>query len=126
MTEYQDPVTKSGRSQTRRVVRWVMLVLGTLLSATAVMVLLSAVLMSVFDSAEQWQTWRTDHYWTLATWRLVVYAFLIASWLKLKARLSKSKRTEARKELRRLEVMVILLFVMIELSKAFLPSGVTQ
>ena len=115
-----------GRSQTRRVVRCIMLVLGTLLSATALMVLISAILMSVFESAEQWQAWRTDHYWTLATWRLVAYAFLVVSWLKLKARLSQSKRTEARKELRRLEVMIVLLFVMIELSKAFLPSGGIQ
>ncbi|MEG8231516.1 hypothetical protein [Pseudomonas orientalis] len=126
MTEYQDPVATSGHSHTRRVVRWIMLVLGTLLSATALMVLLSAALKSVFDSAEQWQAWRTDHYWILATWRFVVYAFLIASWLKLKARLSQSKRTETRKEFRKLEVMVILLFVMIELSKAFLPSGGIQ
>lgn len=126
MTEYQDPVATSGRSQTRRVVRWIMLVLCTLLPATALMVLLSAVLLSVFDSAEQWQAWRTDHYWILTTWRLVVYAFLVASWLKLKARLSQSKRIEARKEFRKLEVMVILLFVMIELSKAFLPSGGIQ
>lgn len=123
MKDSQDPVAIPGRSQTRRVVRCIMLVLGTLLSATALMVLLSAVLMSVFDSAEQWQAWRTDHYWLLATWRLVVYAFLVASWLKLKARLSQSKRAEARRELRRLEVLIVLLFVMIELSKAFLPSG---
>ncbi|QHF43006.1 hypothetical protein PspS35_04095 [Pseudomonas sp. S35] len=126
MTDSQDPVTMPGRSQTRRVVRCIMLVLGTLLSATALMVLLSAILMSVFESAEQWQAWRTDHYWTLATWRLVVYAFLVVSWLKLKAQLSKSKRTEARKGLRRLEIMIVLLFVMIELSKAFFPSGGIQ
>jgi len=126
MTDYQDSVPTSGRSQIRRVVRWFMLVLGTLLSATALMVLLRAVLLSVFDSAEQWQAWRTDHYWILATWRLVVYALLVASWLKLKARLSQSKRTETRKEFRKLEVMVVLLFVIIELSKAFLPSGGIQ
>jgi len=115
-----------GRSQTRRVVRCIMLGLGTLLSATALMVLLSAVLMSVFDSAEQWQAWRTDHYWPLATWRLVVYAFLVASWRKLKARLCQSELTEARTELRRLEIMIVLLFVMIELSKAYSPSGGIQ
>lgn len=126
MTDSQDPAAMPGRSQTRRVVRCIMLGLGTLLSATALMVLLSAVLMSVFDSAEQWQAWRTDHYWPLATWRLVVYAFLVASWLKLKARLSQSELTEARKELRRLEIMIVLLFVMIELSKAYSPSGGIQ
>ena len=123
MTDIQDPVAAPNRSLTRRVGRGILVVLGTLLAATALVVLLSAVLMSVFDSAEQWQAWRTDHYWTLATWRLVVYAFLVASWLKLKARLSQSKRAEARRELRRLEVLIVLLFVMIELSKAFLPSG---
>lgn len=125
MTDTQDPVTTAERSQTRRVGRGILLALSVLLATTAIVVLLSAILMSVFDSTEQWQAWRTDHYWPLFTWRLMLYVSLIIAWIKLKARWTQSKRTDARK-LRRLEIMVILLFVMIELSKAFLPSGGTQ
>lgn len=125
MTDSQDPAATSGRSLTRRVGRGILLVLRVLLATTAIVVLLSAILMSVFDSAEQWQVWRTDHYWPLFTWRLMLYVALIIAWIKLKARWTHSKRTDARK-LRRLEIMVILLFVMIELSKAFIPSGGIQ
>lgn len=125
MTDIQDPVDSSGRSLTRRVGRGILLVLSVLLATTAIVVSLSAILMSVFDSAEQWQVWRTDHYWPLFTWRLMLYVALIIAWIKLKARWTHSKRTDARK-LRRLEIMVILLFVMIELSKAFIPSGGIQ
>ncbi|MCQ4322632.1 MULTISPECIES: hypothetical protein [Pseudomonadaceae] len=124
MTDIQDPAA-SGRSLTRRVGRGILLVLSVLLATTAIVVLLNAILMSVFDSAEQWQAWRTDHYWPLFTWRLMLYVALIIAWIKIKARWTHSKRTDARK-LRRLEIMVILLFVMIELSKAFIPSGGIQ
>ncbi|MBI6907057.1 hypothetical protein [Pseudomonas palleroniana] len=122
MTDIQDPVAAPNRSLTRRVGRGILLVLGTLLVTTVLVVLLSAVLMSVFDSAEQWQAWRVDNYWPLFTWRLMLYIALTVAWLKLKARLPLSKR----KGLLKIEVMVILLFVMIELSKAFLPSGGIQ
>ncbi|MCF4992048.1 hypothetical protein GIW56_25090 [Pseudomonas gessardii] len=125
MTDIQDPVGSAGRSLTRRVGRGILLVLSVLLATTAIVVLLSAILMSVFDSAEQWQAWRTDHYWPLFTWRLILYVSLVIAWIKLKERWTQSKQTDARK-LRRLEIMVILLFVMIELSKAFIPSGGIQ
>lgn len=125
MTDIQDPVGSSGRSLTRRVGRGILLVLSVLLATTAIVVLLSAILMSVFDSAEQWQAWRTDHHWPLFTWRLILYVSLVIAWIKLKGRWTQSKQTDARK-LRRLEIMVILLFVMIELSKAFIPSGGIQ
>lgn len=125
MTDIQDPADASSRSLTRRVVRGILLVLSILLATTVLVVLLSAVLMSVFDSAEQWQAWRTDNYWPLFTWRLMIYTGLIIAWIKLKARAPQLQRSDARK-LKKLEVMVILLFVMIELSKAFLPSGGIQ
>ncbi|WP_044275356.1 hypothetical protein [Pseudomonas fluorescens] len=122
MTDIQDPVTFPNRSLTRRVGRGILLALGTLLVTTALVVLLSAFLMSVFDSAEQWQAWRVANYWPLFTWRLMLYIALTVAWLKLKARLPQSRR----KGLLKIEVMVVLLFVMIELSKAFLPSGGIQ
>ncbi|MCF5566696.1 hypothetical protein GIV66_07495 [Pseudomonas sp. PA-3-11C] len=122
MTDIQDPVSFPNRSLTRRVGRGILFALGTLLVTTALVVLLSAFLMSVFDSAEQWQAWRVDNYWPLFTWRLMLYIALTVAWLKLKARLPQSRR----KGLLKIEVMVVLLFVMIELSKAFLPSGGIQ
>ncbi len=122
MTDIQDPVAAPNRSLTRRVGRGILVVLGTLLATTALVVLLNAALMSMFDSAAQWQAWRVDNYWPLLTWRLMLYIALTVAWLKLKARLPLSRR----KGLLKIEVMVILLFVMIELSKAFLPSGGIQ
>ncbi|WP_016971172.1 hypothetical protein [Pseudomonas tolaasii] len=125
MTNMQEPTAAPNCSLARRVGKSLLLILGVLLVTTALAALLSAVLMSVFDSAEQWQAWRTDNYWPLFTWRLMLYAALTIAWIKLKARWTQSRQAGARK-LRRLEVMVILLFVMIELSKAFLPSGGIQ
>ncbi|QGF91713.1 hypothetical protein GH769_00180 [Pseudomonas sp. CFSAN084952] len=122
MTDIQDPVAAPNRSLIRRVGRGTLVVLGTLLATTALVVLLNAVLMSMFDSAEQWQAWRVVNHWPLFTWRLMLYIALTVAWLKLKASLPLSRR----KGLLKIEVMVILLFVMIELSKAFLPSGGIQ
>lgn len=86
------------------------------------MVLLNAVLMSMFDSAEQWQAWRVDNYWPLLTWRLMLYIALTVAWLKLKAHLPQSKR----KGLLKIEVMVVLLFAMVEMSKVLYQAGGVQ
>lgn len=60
MTKMQEPVAAPNRSLVRRTGRSILLVLGVLLATAALVVLLSAVLMNMFDSAEQWQAWRTD------------------------------------------------------------------
>jgi len=126
MSNMQEPAAAPNRSLARRVGRSILLVLGALFATTALGVLLTTVLMSVFDSAEQWQAWRTDHYWPLFTWRLMLYIALIVAWLKLKARLPQSERTKRRKGLLKIEVMVILLVLMIELSKVLFQAGGVQ
>ncbi|EPJ76301.1 hypothetical protein [Pseudomonas sp. CFT9] len=123
MTDIQDPVAAPNRSLTRRVGWGILLVLGTLLVTTALVVLLSAVLMSVFDSAEQWQAWRVENYWPLFTWRLMLYIALTVAWFKFKVRLSNSERSKRRKGLLKIEIMVILLFLMVELSKVLYQAG---
>lgn len=126
MSNMQEPAAAPNRSLARRVGRSILLVLGALFATTALGVLLTTVLMSVFDSAEQWQAWRTDHYWPLFTWRLMLYISLIVAWLKLKARLPQSERTKRRKDLLKIEVMVILLVLMVELSKVLFQAGGVQ
>jgi|LNAP01.1.fsa_nt_gb succinate dehydrogenase hydrophobic anchor subunit len=126
MSNMQEPAAAPNRSLARRVGRSILLVLGALFATTALGVLLTTVLMSVFDSAEQWQAWRTDHYWPLFTWRLMLYIALIVAWLKLKARLPQSERTKRRKGLLKIEVMVILLVLMVELSKVLFQAGGVQ
>lgn len=122
MTDIQDPVAIPNRSLTRRFGRGILLVLGTLLATTALVVLLSAVSMSVFDSAEQWQAWRVDNYWPFFTWRLMLYIALAIAWLTLKARLPQSRR----KGLLKIEVKVVLLFAMVEMSKVLYQIGGAQ
>ncbi len=126
MTNMQEPTAAPNRSLARRVGRSLLLVMGVLLATTALAALLSAVLMSVFDNAEQWQAWRTDHYWPLFAWRLMLYIALAVAWLKLKARLPQSERTRRRKGLLKIEVMVILLVLMVELSKVLFQAGGVQ
>jgi hypothetical protein len=123
MTEMQEPVDATNRSLVRRTGRSILLVLGVLLATTALVVLLSTVLMNMFDSAEQWQTWRNDHYWPLFTWRLMLYIALSVAWFKFKARLSTSELSKRRKGLLKIEIMVFLLFLMIELSKVLYQAG---
>lgn len=123
MTEMQEPIAAPNRSLVRRTGRSILLVLGVLLATTALVVLLSAVLMNMFDSAEQWQAWRNDHYWPLFIWRLMLYIALTVAWLRVKARLSNSERSKRRKGLLKIEIMVILLFLMVELSKVLYQAG---
>lgn len=123
MIDIQDPVAAPGRSLTRRVGRGMLIGLGILFAISILAVLLNAALLVMFDNAQQWQAWRTDHYWSLFTWRLTLYAALAVAWLNLKARLPQSERTKRRKGLLKIEVMVVLLFLMVELSKALFQTG---
>ncbi|MCK3850529.1 hypothetical protein [Pseudomonas sp. W2Jun17] len=123
MTDMPEPVTAPNRSLVRQTGRSILLVLGVLLATTALVVLLSAALMNMFDSAEQWQAWRTNHYWPLFTWRLMLYIALAVACFKFKARLSNSERSKRRKGLLKIEVMVVLLFLMVELSKVLYQAG---
>ena len=116
----------SNRSVVRRTGRAILIALAVLLANTAVAVLLSSVLMRVFDSAEQWQAWRTDNYWLLLCWRLMLYMAMAYAWLKLKYRLPQSERTKQRRGFFKIEVMVVILVLMVEVSKAVSQAGGNQ
>ena len=122
MTEKQDPVATPNHSMTRRIGRGLLVITGVLLATTCFVVLLSSVLMSMFDSVEEWQAWRVDNYWPLFTWRLMLYIALAVAWLKLKARLPQSRR----KGLLKIEVTVALFFAMVEMSKVLYQAGGVQ
>lgn len=116
----------SNRSVVRRTGRAILIALAVLLANTTVAVLLSSVLMRVFDSAEQWQAWRTDNYWLLLCWRLMLYMAMAYAWLKLKYRLPQSERTKQRRGFFKIEVMVVILVLMVEVSKAVSQAGGIQ
>lgn len=118
----------SNRSVVRRTGRAILIALAVLLANTTVAVLLSSVLMRVFDSAEQWQAWRTDNYWLLLCWRLMLYMAMAYAWLKLKLkyRLPQSERTKQRRGFFKIEVMVVILVLMVEVSKAVSQAGGIQ
>ncbi|WP_324747130.1 hypothetical protein [Pseudomonas veronii] len=116
----------SNSSVVRRTGRAILIALAVLLANTAVAVLLSSVLMRVFDSAEQWQAWRTDNYWLLLCWRLMLYMAMAYAWLKLKYRLPQSERTKQRRGFFKIEVMVVILVLMVEVSKAVSQVGGIQ
>jgi len=126
MTDTRRPSNASNRSVVRRARRAILIALAVLLANTAVAVLISSVLMSVFDSAEQWQAWRTDNYWLLLCWRLMLYMAITYAWLKLKYRLPQSERTKHRRSILKIEVMLMILVLMIELSKAVSLAGGVQ
>lgn len=104
----------------RRVVVWLLASLGMIILLSILAVLLGTVIMHFFGSVEQWQQWRVENYWILLAWRLCLYTVLVMFWLQLKARLPKPAPGPARNRLIRVEVMVVLLVLLIELSKAAL------
>ncbi|MBB6288742.1 MULTISPECIES: hypothetical protein [unclassified Pseudomonas] len=126
MTDKRRPSNASNPSVVRRAGRAILIALAVLLANTAVAVFISSVLMSVFDSAEQWQAWRTDNYWLLLCWRLMLYMAITYAWLKLKYRLPQSDRTKHRRSILKIEVMLMILVLMIELSKAVSLAGGVQ
>lgn len=71
----------------RRIGHRILIGLGVFLAVFVLAVSMSAALLRLFDSVQQWQQWRADYYWPLLAWRLLLYAVLTVGWLKLKARL---------------------------------------
>jgi succinate dehydrogenase hydrophobic anchor subunit len=126
MTDKRRPSNASNPSVVRRAGRAILIALAVLIANTAVAVFISSVLMSVFDSTEQWQAWRTDNYWLLLCWRLMLYMAITYAWLKLKYRLPQSDRTKHRRSILKIEVMLMILVLMIELSKAVSLAGGVQ
>ncbi len=123
MTDIQSPVVASAHSLTRQLGRGVLISLAVLVAMTLLVVLLNAVFLRLFDNLQQWQEWRSNHYWHLLAWRLVLYITLAVAWLKLKARLPESERQRLRMRVLRVEILVVLLVLLIELSKVLLQPG---
>lgn len=67
---------------------------------------------------ENWLRWRGDNYLLLLAWRVFLYAVVIVGWLKVRDRLPLDQTDVASNRRRRIEVLVILLFVIIEIAKA--------
>lgn len=93
---------------------------GVLLSV--VMLLLSVLLgiiainhLGIFDT---WLKWREGNYLPLLLWRLALYSSIVFAWVKLKARLPGTEEGQSSKGIQRIEFLVLLLFVIIEISKA--------
>ncbi|ERT16585.1 MULTISPECIES: hypothetical protein [Pseudomonas] len=93
---------------------------GVLLSV--VMLLLSVLLgiiavnhLGVFDN---WLKWRENNYLPLLLWRLSLYGSIVFAWVKLKSRLPGNEEGMSSKGVQRIEYLVLLLFVIIEISKA--------
>ncbi|WP_252090617.1 hypothetical protein [Pseudomonas sp. MWU13-3659] len=87
----------------------VMLVLSVLLGIIAVNHL------GAFDT---WLKWREGNYLPLLLWRLALYGSIVFAWLKLKARLPGAESGQPSRGTQRIEFLVLLLFVIIEISKA--------
>lgn len=93
---------------------------GMLLSV--VMLLLSVLLgiiaikhLGLFDT---WLKWREGNYLPLLLWRLALYSSIVFAWVKLKARMPGAEEGQPSKGTQRIEFLVLLLFVIIEISKA--------
>ncbi|NNJ17048.1 hypothetical protein CSV86_018615 [Pseudomonas putida CSV86] len=71
--------------------------------------------LGVFDA---WLKWREGNYLPLLLWRIVLYGIIVFGWLKLKARLPGTEAGQPSKGTQRIEFLVLLLFVIIEISKA--------
>ncbi|MGP4921794.1 hypothetical protein [Pseudomonas lundensis] len=71
--------------------------------------------LGVFDT---WLKWREGNYLPLLLWRLALYGSIVFAWVKLKARLPEAEGGQPSKGTQRIELLVLLLFVIIEISKA--------
>lgn len=67
---------------------------------------------------ENWLRWRSDNYLMLLAWRVFLYAVVIVGWLKVRDRLPLDQSDLTLNRRRRVEGLVILLFVIIEIAKA--------
>ncbi|MBF2945874.1 hypothetical protein HKT30_00185 [Pseudomonas aeruginosa] len=86
-------------------------VVGTLLSLFA---------LNHFGGIQGLEAWRQSNYWSLFAWRALLYcALAIACRLKQRKELSAHER----QRIRRIEVLVLLLVLLIEFSKAYFRTG---
>lgn len=67
---------------------------------------------------ENWLRWRSDNYLLLLAWRVFLYAVVFVGWLKVRDRLPLDQSDVTSNRRRRVEGLVVLLFVVIEVAKA--------
>ncbi len=93
---------------------------GLLLSVVMLLlsVLLGIIAVNHLGIFETWSKWREGNYLPLLLWRLGLYGSIVFAWLKLKARLPGAETGQQSKGAQRIEFLVLLLFVIIEISKA--------
>lgn len=95
-------------------------VIGLLISLVMLVasVALGVVAMNHLGVFENWLRWRGDNYLLLLAWRVFLYAVVIVGWLKVRDRLPLDQSDVTSNRRRRVEGLVILLFVIIEIAKA--------
>lgn len=93
---------------------------GVVLSVVILLVsvLLGIIAVNQLGVFETWLRWREGNYLPLMLWRLALYGGIVFAWLKLKARLPVPETARPSKRVQRIEFLVLLLFVIIEISKA--------
>ncbi|EPR4132196.1 hypothetical protein [Pseudomonas aeruginosa] len=89
-----------------------LVVLGTLLSLFA---------LNHFGGIQGLEAWRQSNYWSLFSWRALLYCALAIAWIRIKQR--KELSADERQRIRRIEILVLLLVLLIELSKAYFRTG---
>ncbi|HBO2699494.1 hypothetical protein [Pseudomonas aeruginosa] len=85
----------------------VLIVIGLAVVGT----LLSLVALNHFGGIQGLEAWRQSNYWSLFAWRALLYCALAIAWFRLKQRI------------RRIEILVLLLVLLIEFSKAYFRTG---
>ncbi|EPQ8817218.1 hypothetical protein ACUW0U_002708 [Pseudomonas aeruginosa] len=86
-------------------------VLGTLLSLFA---------LNHFGGIQGLEAWRQSNYWSLFAWRALLYCALAIAWFRLK---QQKVSAHERQRIRRIEILVLLLVLLIEFSKAYFRTG---
>ncbi|WP_153786081.1 hypothetical protein [Pseudomonas sp. EMN2] len=96
------------------------ILLGGLLLSTILLVfsvLLGIIAVNHLGVFETWLKWREGNYLPLLLWRVAIYSGIVYAWLKLKARLPGVEAGQPSKA-QRIEFLVLLLFLIVEISKA--------
>ncbi|EKJ7933944.1 hypothetical protein L5559_000820 [Pseudomonas aeruginosa] len=89
-------------------------VVGTLLSLFA---------LNHFGGIQGLEAWRQSNYWSLFAWRALLYCALAIAWFQLKLKQRKELSAHERQRIRRIEILVLLLVLLIEFSKAYFRTG---
>ncbi|WP_409300766.1 hypothetical protein [Pseudomonas sp. KCJK8993] len=85
-----------------------------------VCVVISLIALNNLGAMETWSTWRSNNYLTMLLWRLLLYSLIVVAWLRLKRQLPPPS-AQAQKRLIRVEGLVLMLFLVLEVSKAPMP-----